>query len=165
VLIRVARSVANLESRNVLTLRRVKVRFQFGAGADDALGIEGVNWSVSLNGAVVTSGITDAKGEVSFLMSPNETVVLNIFDTDYNVTMHPGLEAATERDGQQKRLDMLGYMIGYLRNPIGSNRTDDDQDGPLTRQAILNFQTDSNLHMDSVPGRRTRGELTNIVGA
>ena len=163
--IHLARALSELSSRNILTLRRVKLRFQIGGGTDDALGVENATWTLTLNGRAVGNGTTGADGEVSFLISPGETLVLNIFDTDYNIRLHAGLQPVTQRNGQQKRLDALGYMTGYLRTPIASDQPDDGTDGPRTRQSLLQFQTDETLRMDSVPGNRTRTALTNKLGS
>jgi hypothetical protein len=148
-----------------LTLRRAKIRFQFGSGADDTLGIADARWTLSLNGHQVAAGITGADGEVSFLMSPIENLVLNIFDTDYNVSLHSGLQPIAQLTGQQKRLDALGYLTGYQLSAIGSDVPDDNQDGARTRQAALNFQTDTSLAMDSQIGNRTKQGITNTLGA
>ena len=160
-----ARSLAELASRNILTLRKVSIRFQFGGGADDTLGIADAAWTLTLNGRTVGQGRTGTDGEVSFFISSSETPTLRIFDTDYEVNLHAGLEAITELEGQQKRLDSLGYLTGYQLNPAGNDEPDDGNDGVNTRQATLNLQTDTNLTMDSVIGSRTRHKITDTYGA
>ncbi|MFT6908785.1 MAG: hypothetical protein ACJAS1_005489 [Oleiphilaceae bacterium] len=162
---RFARSITAEASRNALTLRRVKIRFQFAGGADDTLGIEGARWTLTSGKSQVGTGRTAANGEVSFLMSSSETLVLQIFGTQYNVSLHALLQAVTELSGQQKRLDGLGYMAGYQSTPIGDDEPDDGDDGARTRQATLNLQTDSAMAMDSVMGQRTRQKLEETFGA
>jgi len=162
--IRFARAVRELATRNVLALRRVRVRFQIGGGEDDALGIADAQWELRLNDVEIASGRTDANGEVSFLIAAGERLILNIFGTDYRVGLHPGLEPVAKMEGRQKRLDALGYLTGYLRDSIGNAVPDDGEDGVRTRQAVLNLQCDRNLVIDSVAGRRTRATLTTDVG-
>ncbi|HTG43577.1 MAG TPA: hypothetical protein VK633_03490, partial [Verrucomicrobiae bacterium] len=137
-----ARSLEDLLSRNVLSMRLVRLRFQIAGGTGANLGSANAPFTVSLAGIQVASGQTDANGELTLLIAAGEVQEVNIFDTIYNVSIDAALQPANTRRGQQKRLDVLGYVSGYLRTAVANAVPDDDQDGPRTRQAILNFQTD-----------------------
>jgi len=151
-------------TRNALTLRVLRIRFQRAGGTDNELGVANAPFSVSLSGVEISVGQTDAAGELALPMLPGETVDVRIFDTVYTVTMSPSLEAATTQLGMQKRLDVLGYMTGYLLGAIGNDIPHDDRDGPRTRQALLNLQTDRNLTIDATIGPNTRAALVSDVG-
>jgi hypothetical protein len=160
-----ARSLAANLTRNALTLREVRVRFQVAGGADDALGIAGLDWQLLRDGTELAHGQTGRNGEISVMMTAWETLVLRVLGTDYNLSIHPGLQAETALPGQQKRLDALGYLTGQLLTPIASSVPDDGLDGPRTQQAIMNFQCDQNLKIDGLAGGQTRGKIRDAIGA
>jgi peptidoglycan hydrolase-like protein with peptidoglycan-binding domain len=56
-------------------------------------------------------------------------------------------------------------MTGYLLTPRGNDVPDDGSDGVRTRQAILNYQTDKPLDIDSIVGNQTRNGLIADAGA
>ena len=88
---------------------------------------------------------------------------MRIFETDYEISLHPGLQVLTHIDGRQKRLESLGYMSGYLVDrPLG--RPDSGNDNSNTQQAIMNLQTDQAVAIDGVIGPQTEGRLKTAVG-
>jgi hypothetical protein len=155
----IMRNVAERDEVNTLVLHCVPIRFQIAPGTGAGLGIQGVNYVVTVNGTPFATGQTNADGEVQVpLVAGGATV--RIFDTDYLVTPHPdGLVDITTRRGRQKRLDHLGYMTGYQLGPIANDVPDDDRDGTRTQQAIMNFQTDTGLTIDGDIGNKTEGKL------
>jgi hypothetical protein len=144
----------------------VKIRFQIAPGIDAGLGIADTPFRILSGGAEIATGSTNADGEVEVPLQPllTGTVVVKIFETDFNLTLHPGLTAVTTRDGRQKRYDILGYMTGYQLVPFGSAVPDDGTDGTRTQQSVMNFQTDANLSIDGTDGNRTRTQLTTRAG-
>lgn len=150
----------------VITRDVVKIRFQIAPGTGAGLGIADVDYKILSGGTEIVSGKTTADGEVEIPLQPLLTgaVTVKIFDTDYNVTLHKGLEAVTTLKGQQKRIDILGYMTGYQRDPIANDVPDDGTDGARTQQSIMNVQTDGNLTIDGDIGNQTRTELTTKAG-
>lgn len=164
----VARTSEGEDLTNTLSVTRevVKIRFQIAPGTDANLGIADAEYRILSGGTEITSGQTNAEGEIEVPLQPLLTgaVTVRIFETDYNLTLHAGLEAVTTRKGQQKRFDILGYMTGYQLSPIGSDAPDDDNDGPRTQQSIMNLQADSGISIDGAIGAQTRTQLTNKAG-
>jgi hypothetical protein len=159
-----ARSIERLLTRNVLALRVIKLRLQTAGGTGADLGVANAPFTVSLAELQVASGQTDANGELTLLIAPGEVLQVQMLDTTYNVAFGPAMEALTNLRGQQKRLEVLGYLTGYLLSPLGNDIPDDNTDGPRTRQAALNFQTDQNLTIDAVIGPDTRNALRTATG-
>lgn len=153
---------------NTLTAVRevVKVRFQIAPGAGANLGIADADYKILSGTTELSSGKTTADGEIEVPLQPLLTgaVTVRIFESDFNLTLHSGLEAVTTIKGQQKRYDILGYNTGYLRDVVGNSAPDDGQDGSKTQQSIMNIQTDGNLSIDGTVGNQTRTELTNKAG-
>ncbi|MEY2429491.1 MAG: hypothetical protein QOJ40_2376 [Verrucomicrobiota bacterium] len=165
ILASLARSVETPLTRNVLALRVVKLRFQIAGGTGSDLGVVNAPFTVSLDGLEVASGQTDANGELSLLIAPGETLQVRVLDTIYNVDFAPAMEALTTLHGQQKRLEIVGYLTGHLLTPLANAVPDDAVDGPRTRQAALNLQTDQNLVIDADIGTNTRNALRTAAGA
>lgn len=152
-----------------MNLRTAQIRFQICPGARDGIGIDDAVWIAYRSGRQIATGRTDANGQLSFRMAANETIVLDFLGVEYNVSFHPGVRPVTRRKGQQKRLDSLGYVLGHLRSPVGNAVPDDGVDGPMTQQAIMNYQCDTRqggtrLSIHGVLGRRTRPKLKSDVG-
>ncbi len=164
----VARTAEGEELVNTLVVSRevVKIRFQIAPGTDANLGIADVDYEVHSGGAVIKSDKTNADGEIEVPLQPLLTgaAIVKIFDTDYSLTLHAGLEGIRTRKGQQKRYDILGYMTGYQLTPIASAVADDGSDGPRTQQSIMNVQADSNISIDGGVGNQTRTQLTTKTG-
>ena len=99
----------------VVPTGEVRLRFQIAPGTVSGLGIAGAQFSLLFGGAQFASGQTDANGELGIPIQQllSGTVVVRIFDTDYNVSLHPGLQSPESLAGQQKRLDIMGYITGY----------------------------------------------------
>lgn len=153
---------------NTLTtvLDTVKIRFQIAPGIDANLGIASADFRILVAGTEISSGQTNADGEVEVPLQPLLTgpVTVRIFESDFNITLHGGLQAVTTRAGQQKRFDILGYMTGYQRTLVGNAAPDDGTDGSKTQQSIMNLQTDASLTIDGEVGNNTRTQLTTRAG-
>lgn len=153
---------------NTLTAVRevVKVRFQIGPGTGASLGIADADYKIMSGTTELASGKTTADGEIEVPLQPLLTgaVTVRIFESDFNLTLHSGLENVSTLKGQQKRYDILGYHTGYLRDVVGNSAPDDGRDGTKTQQCIMNFQTDGNLSIDGTVGNQTRTDLTTKAG-
>ena len=125
----------------------------------------GVPYQVLLNGTKLKDDTTDANGEVTIeiLVIQQGGAVLHIFDTDYNLSFSL-LQALSTAEGQQKRLEVMGYFTGYQLVALINNSIDDGVDTPRFQQAIMNFQTDQVIAMDGVIGPQTRGKIQNAGG-
>ncbi len=160
----VMRTAADLDAVNTVVLRQIPIRFQLAPGTAANLGIAGADYTVSVGGAQVASGTTNADGEVMvpYMGLTAGSVTVNLLGTDYVVTLHPtGLGDAATLTGQQMRLAHLGYMTGYQLDPIASALPDDGEDGARTQQSIMNFQMDFGpLTLDGEVGANTRTKLT-----
>jgi peptidoglycan hydrolase-like protein with peptidoglycan-binding domain len=165
--VQVMRTMPDLMGLNVLTLMTIPLRFQIAPGTAASLGIADVDYTISFDGSEIAGGQTNADGEVSIpLLALMGTLpaVLRILDTDFNLTLHPGLQATNRMDGRQRRLEHLGYMTGYQLVAIGGDQPDDNTDGPRTQQAIMNFQMDESLTVDGDTGNQTTTKLRTAVG-
>lgn len=160
-----ARSLQDLLTRNVLALRVVKLRFQIAGGTGADLGTANAPFTITLGALQVGAGQTDANGELTLLIAPGEILEVEVLGTIYNVSFGPAMDALTTLRGQQKRLEILGYLTGHLLIPLANTVPDDNTDGPRTRQAALNFQTDQNLLIDADIGTNTRNALRTAAGA
>ena len=153
---------------NTLVISRdiVKIRYQIAPGTEAGLGIANADFKILSGGTEIKSGKTNADGEIEVPLQPLLTgaVTVNIFGTDFNLTLHKGLEVVTNRKGQQKRFDILGYATGYQRDPVANNVPDTGTDSARFQQAIMNLQTDSNLDIDGIIGVNTRNDLTSKAG-
>ena len=153
---------------NTLVVSRdvVKIRYQIAPGTEAGLGIANADFKILSGGTEIKSGKTNADGEIEVPLQPLLTgaVTVNIFGTDFNLTLHKGLEVVTNRRGQQKRFDILGYITGYQRDPVANNVPDDNRDSTRFQQSIMNLQTDSNLDIDGIIGNNTRNDLTSKAG-
>jgi len=160
------RTIGGLNTLNTLVVPTFPLRFQFAPGGQTGVGISGAPFTIFAAGQQIGAGITNDKGEAPvpiahlFFAPP---VTVHIFDTDYNLTIGPS-DVSETLPGWQKRLEMLGYMTGYELTPIGSDRADDNDLGPRTLQAVLNFQTDQSLSVDSDIGANTTAALKREAG-
>ncbi len=162
---RVTRTSDGLAILNTLVMPTVRLRFQICPGTDAGLGIAGAPYQVLLNGAKLKDDTTDANGEatVEILVIVQGGAVLHIFDTDYNLSFSL-LQALTTTPGQQKRLEVMGYLTGYQLAPQLNSAVDDGNDTPAFQQAIMNFQTDQVIAMDGTIGPVTRGKMQTAAG-
>jgi peptidoglycan hydrolase-like protein with peptidoglycan-binding domain len=162
----VTRTLVGLDTLNTLVIPTFPVLFQFAPGRQSGVGISGATFLIFAAGQQIGGGTTNDKGEVPLPIAPlffSPPVVVRIFDTDYNITIGPS-DVSETLPGWQKRLEVLGYMSGYQRNPIGSDRADDNDNGPRTQQATLNFQTDQTLEVDGDIGPKTSDALRKEAG-
>ena len=162
---RVTRTSEGLTILNTLVMPTVRLRFQICPGTDAGLGIAGAPYQVLLNGTKLKDDTTDANGEatVEILVILQGGAVLHIFDTDYDLSFSI-LKALTTTDGQQKRLEVMGYFTGYQLTVFPSGPVDDGTDSTGFQQAIMNFQTDQVLAMDGIIGPKTRGAMEKAAG-
>lgn len=152
-------------AKTTLQKKTLRIRFQICGGEVDGLGIAGAEYVFTRSDGERAEGKTDENGEVKIEYVSGQTHAIRIFGTDYRVRLHRGYEEIGTLEGIQKRLDTLGYMTGYLLEPIGNDVPDDGLDGPRTQQAIMNFQADHGLAIDGVPGARTKEALQDAAGA
>ena len=164
----VGRTSEGEDLANTLTAIRdvVRIRFQIAPGTDAGLGIENADYRILSGGTEMANGQTNADGEIEVPLQPllTGTVTVRIFESDFDLSLHPGLQAVTTVAGQQKRYDILGYITGYQLGTAGSAAPDDGLDGTKTQQAIMNVQTDGNLAIDGTVGNQTRNSLTTKAG-
>lgn len=164
----VGRASEGEDLANTLTVIRevVRIRFQIAPGTDAGLGIANADYRILVGGSEIASGQTNADGEIEVPLQPllTGTVTVRIFESDYNLTLHRGLDAVNTLAGQQKRMDILGYMTGYQLDLPGNSAPDDGRDNPRTQQAIMNVQADSNISIDGTVGNQTRNQLTTKAG-
>jgi hypothetical protein len=152
---------------NALMLTTIPLRFQIAPGTADGLGVADLPFTISVNGIKLSSGKTDSNGEIAVPLLPMLTAqpILHILDTDFSLRLHPAPEALDKLDGLQCRLAQLGYMMGYQLAAVDNDiADDDDEDGPRTQQAIMNFQMDMGLSVDGVLGAQSVQKLKNTVG-
>jgi Putative peptidoglycan binding domain len=133
----------------------------------DTRGIAGIEFQVTIAGAIVQSGTTGADGRVDVRVPVGGTSTLQLMSSgtvaaEYQITVDDGTpDAVTTLTGQQQRLRMLGYHIGH---------TGPDSNGvegtlnAATESAILDFQADRGLVTDAVVGPITQGRLTARAG-
>lgn len=157
----ITRTLDGLTHLSTLVLPTARLRFQICGGVGAGLGIAGATFTVSFSGAVFMTGATTADGEVS--IPALEGAVLRIFDTDYTLSFG-ALPALTALAGQQKRLEVMGYLAGQLTTAFGDSPTADGNDSSSLQAAILNFQSDRNLTIDGLIGPQTRGALQSAAG-
>jgi hypothetical protein len=164
----VARTSNDLTTVNTLVVVTFPIRFQIAPGTDSGLGIKDAPFTLTAGGVRIPtdSDKTDENGEVRIPLANllvGGPVVVNVFDTDYTVALTP-IKPIDQLDGQQQRLDTLGYMMGYQLDFPPKDPADDNLDGPRTQQAIMNFQSDQNLFLDGVIGAKTRDALKSAAG-
>jgi len=161
----VARTAADQQGVNTIVVLTYPVRFQFAPGAASGLGIAGADFVATSGGVEIASGTTDANGEVQIPIIPlfNAPVTVTILGSDYVFSFHPQAKADV-LTGVQQRLAKLGYISGYQLKPLLVTASDDGNDGPVTQQAIMNFQSDENLTLDGVVGPITRQALVSKTG-
>jgi hypothetical protein len=154
----VARAASGTGTGNTLVVRQVKVFFQVypGTGGTDAQrGIAGVPFNVTITTTGVTAnGTTGADGSVDLSIPSGATANLEIFGTIYPITVRRSIEALSTVRGSQRRLSLLGYELGGIDGDVG----------PLTDNATLNLQADSDIDADGVFGTNTRNQLRTKFG-
>jgi hypothetical protein len=161
------RSLGDLAGLNVLVLTTIPVRFQIAPGTANDLGVADLDFSITVDGTEVSSGTSDSNGEIPVPLLPLLVArpILHVLGTEYALRLHPDLEDIADLDGQQIRLAQLGYMLGYQLTAVDNDvADDDDEDGPRTQQAIMNFQMDKGLSVDGVVGPNTTKKLKTEVG-
>lgn len=162
------RTSAGVDLVNTLTvvLGVVKIRFQIAPGTGAGLGIPSADFRILSGGTELSRGQTNADGEVEVPLLPllTGTVTVNIFGSDYNMSLHPGLQPVDTLAGQQKRCDIMGYITGYQLGTAGNAAPDDGRDGPKTQQAFMNVQHDGDLSIDGNIGNATRTDMTTKAG-
>lgn len=168
----VARTLADLTHTNTLVVVTdgVRLRFQIAPGAGPGLGIPDIQVRILSGGQEIATRTTNSDGEVviplqALLSGP---VTVEALDTEYDLTLHPGLANIDTKAGQQKRLDVLGYIAGYQLSHARLPVPDDGTDGTRTQQAIMNFQadqTDATFAIDGDIGPQTKATLRRDAGA
>lgn len=168
----VARTMQGLAPVNTVAVPMLDtpVRFQICPGTDAGAGIQGLAFTLAFGGNDFAAGTTTADGDVLVpsLLLLIADVTVKMLGGDYVVSANPALPAIGTIAGQQKRLEVLGYVQGYQLAPLLNNVFDDGADSPRHQQAIMNFQADRNppdaLAIDGVIGPATSGVLRTQVG-
>lgn len=152
---------------NTINRRRVKIYFQRYAGTNAASGIDGLDYTITINGGPPVAGTTPADGKIEMLLAAGDTAQLNILGSQYDVSLLVGgLHPIAELRGVQQRLNMLGYNAGALQadNTAAVTGGIENQSTLETELAIINFQSDNNpLFIDAIAGQRTQTRLRNNV--
>ena len=156
---------------------QVIIHFQRYPGTDAASGIAGLEYTLFVDGVEQLPAVhtTDATGKVTLNINPASTNFLHILGTRYRLIFITPLPAGNAVQGIKRRLNMLGYAHAMVEtsalqpdpaNPGGAQilvttptpiDTDDDH-------AILCFQADNNLLIDSLAGSNTQGRLRSKAG-
>lgn len=169
----VSRTASGLTGGNTLAVPRfdLPIRLQICPGAQGGVGVANVPFTVLLQGFPIAQNTTTADGDIMInslhiLLGP---VTVQIMGSEYEFTLHPGMQAVGTTAGRQKRLDYLGYEQGHLSAPRLSSVPDDGVDSSAHQQAIMNFQMDhnqsDNLFIDGVIGNASGPVLRTKVGA
>lgn len=152
---------------NTVNRRRVKIFFQRFGGTNAASGIQGLDFTITINGGPAIAGVTPADGKIEMLLAAGDTAQLNILGSTYNVRLLVGgLNPVAELRGVQQRLNMLGYNAGALQadNKAAVTSGIEGQSTIETELAITNFQSDNNpLFIDAIAGNKTQTSLRNKV--
>ena len=126
-------------------------------------GISGLDFQVTIAGAVVQTGTTGGDGRIDVRVPIAGTSTLQLMFggavlAEYTVTVNTDPpDAVTTLTGQQQRLRLLGYQIGHTGD------VSDGVDGTMglaTESAILDFQADQGIVTDAVAGPVTQGRLS-----
>lgn len=153
----IARTLPDLAHGNRIVMRRVKVYFQQvpgKSGPDANRAIAGVPFAVHVGGQVASRGETAYDGAIEVLAPAGQPVEVSIFGTTYAVGRSSELEPATNLDGRQRRLLMLGYELGEADGLMGLRY----------ERAVLTFQADNALASDGQAGGQTQKTLQSACG-
>lgn len=149
------------------TTANIFVYFQRYPGTDVNSVVNGGKGKLAV-GTDSVDVLPQGKGLYTLKMPKDSQGIFELFDTSYKVIHHEiadlekksdpkfritdwkKLGKPEQREGVQRRLQMLGYYLGKV----------DDIFGPLTERAVLNFQADNNpLRIDGIPGDKTQRRL------
>jgi len=144
----ISRLLSGSAAFNTLNLPpSVPILFQKSPGFPGSVrGIEGLEFQVLINGAIVQSGRTAADGKIDVRVPPGGSSTLQIMSggaavATYIVTVDAGaLAPVAQLDGQQQRLRLLGYQIGH--SGADGNGVDNAQNFNFER-SVLDFQADT----------------------
>lgn len=160
-------SRATGSGRNTINRRRVRLFFQRFAGTNAASGIQGLEFTITVNGVSTAPQQTPADGKVEILLNVGDTAQLHILGSTYDVSLLVGaLHPVTELRGVQQRLNMLGYNAGALQgdNTAPVTAGIENQSTIETELAITNFQSDTvPLFIDAICGPKTQQKLKDKV--
>jgi hypothetical protein len=149
-------------SPNTLILPAVSIYLRHYPGTDTDGAIPNATFVLKAGGASA-SGRTDANGLVPVLIPVGQTVTMQVFGSEFGLSVRPSIEDVATLEGAKRRLHMLGYRPGTVDATV--NQESD--------QALLKFQTDqalANPHPFGFDNTRavdvnTRTKLTNAAGA
>jgi peptidoglycan hydrolase-like protein with peptidoglycan-binding domain len=124
-------------SENALTLTAVRIYFRKypSPTRGGTAGAIARATYVLRAGDTTVAGDTDDEGSVVVNLAAGHTAQLEIFGTTYEISLIRHLESNDHLNGAQRRLNMLGYWSGAVDNQIG----------PITDTALLNYQADHAL--------------------
>ncbi len=151
----VMRGASGTSHGNTVIYKTVLLYFQRYPGTDPASGIANEPYVFSIGGSVVARGKLGAQGDVRLQLPAGGVGTLEIFGSQYEITVRATIEAFNTEKGTQRRLFMLGYQTGAIDGILGLK----------TDRETLNFQADNNpLAIDGVAGPKTHNQLKTKVG-
>lgn len=146
-------------SPNTVVLPAVKVYLRHYPGADTAGAIANTPFALRA-GTTSVSGNTDGDGMVPTRIPVGQTVTLEVFGSQYDLRVLPGLEDIATLKGAKRRLLMLGYRPGAVDATIALEAD----------LSLLKFQADQALadlrgfDNTQAVNTATRDQLRTVVG-
>jgi hypothetical protein len=153
-----------------------EIRFQICPGTAPDIGIAGLPFIVWEGTTELARGVTGAAGQLTVEMAEGEALTLEILGNRYELRIVPELPSVPlagrfnvpypRHAAVKRRLELLGYLTGYLREAVPNSDTlsQNDQDDPRAHQAIQNFQADQRMESDGEIGDGVWDRLTQEVG-
>lgn len=146
--------------------RKIQIFFQRFPGTTASSGIQGLDFTVTIDGGPPRAGRTPADGKVEIRLGAAETATLQILGSEYTVNLLAGgLHPVAELRGVQQRLNMLGYAAGALESgapPVQAGTSFNQT--TATEHAIIDLQSDNNpLVIDAIAGPQTQQRLRQVV--
>jgi len=143
----------------------LRIRLLRCPGEVKETGIEGAEWILFRDGSEVQRGKTGEDGVIDFPYLPGAGHEIHAFDTKYVIRLYGNLDPMDKEEGLQKRLDILGYVTGYLQDSIGDALPSSISipKDPRGQQGVMNFQADHGLALDGIVGVKTREAISTAV--
>lgn len=136
-----------------VTGRKVELIFQTCPGT--GCPIQGLAYTILIDGKERAMGVTGADGKVTLTLKAGQIGVVKAMGTEYELKLLGSVEAIGTVRGVQRRLNMLGYGAGGVDGVVGKK----------TEYAVLNFQADNApLVIDGLAGPKTKDKLKSVAG-
>ena len=143
-------------------LREIRVYLQKFPGTSTSSGIDRLEYSVTVGDAPPAQGRTGRDGKITIRLAPGSTATLRALASVYEISLTDELHPIEEIRGVQQRLEMLGYVVGALKEDDTRADTYVNPDVE-TERAILDFQADNGLFADAQFGATSSRALRNVV--